>query len=237
MDRFKTIPIFFFIIQAILSATTSALNAPYLTSATPTNGHSVALVRRNNDFTATRVLILRKTASTEWVLKDSIAGAVTSYTDSSLQPLTEYSFALLASAPGLLSDTSNVLTATTLKASEVFVAPKIEVKWMEGQKFIGIRFFDSSNTETGFRLFRKTLTESWASIDSIVTQAPDIVGWNSFADSNITDNKWYSYKVQVYNYSQTAFSPETTVYNYVAPAKTKSYLMTKKGSIPAMPIS
>jgi hypothetical protein len=40
-----------------------------------------------------------------------------------------------------------------------------------------------------------------------------------------------------YNDSQTAFSPETTVYNYVPPKKTKSYVMTKMGSIPAKPIS
>jgi hypothetical protein len=237
MNRFKIIPIFFFMIQAILAAGAFALNAPYLTSATPTNGHSIALTWRNNDFDATQVLVLRKTATTEWVLKDSVAGTVTSYTDSSLQPLTEYSFALLASAPGELSDTSNVLTATTLKESEIFAAPGITVVWIEGQKFFGIRFFDSSNTEKGFRLYRKDLIEPWDSIDSIVTQAPDTAGWKSFADSAITDNKWYSYKVQVYNDSQEIFSPETTVYNYVPPKKTKSYVMTKRGSIPAMPIS
>jgi hypothetical protein len=137
----------------------------------------------------------------------------------------------------VVSDTSNVLTATTLKASEIFAVPGITVLWVEGQKYITIRFFDSSNTEKGFRLFRKSLTDPWAAIDSVITKAPDANSWKSFADSAVAENKWYSYKVQVYNDSQTAFSLETTVYNYARPKTANSYVITKKGSIPAKPIS
>jgi hypothetical protein len=215
----------------------SALNAPYLSSATTTSGHSITLTWRNNDFAATKVIILRKTATTAWNFRDSVSGTTTTYTDSSLMPLTAYSFALLAAAPGLMSDTSNVLTTTTPKTAFVFVDPRINVSWVEGQKYITVNFFDSSNTEKGFRLFRKSLTDSWAAIDSMVSKAPDTVAWKSFTDKAIADNTWYTYKVQVYNDSQTAFSPETTVYNYVRPKQTKSYTITKKGSIPAKPIS
>ena len=242
MSRFKTIAVcrIIVIVSAIMTfsaAKAGALNAPYLTSATPTNGHSIALTWRNNDFAATQVLILRKTATTAWVVKDSVAGTVTSYTDSTLLPLNGYSFALLATAPGQRSDTSNVLNATTLKAAEIFAVPGIEVLWVEGQKFITVKFFDSSNTEKGFRLFRKSLADPWAAIDSIITNAPVTNAWKVFGDSSISDNTWYTYKVQVYNDSQSAFSPETTVYNYARPKNVHSYTIVKKGSIPAKPIS
>lgn len=242
MHCFKTIAVcrITVIVSAIMTFTAtgvSALNAPYLTSATPTNDHSIALTWRNNDFAATQVLILRKTGTTAWVVKDSVAGTIASYVDSSLVPLTGYSFALLAAAPGLKSDTSNVLTATTLKAAEIFAVPGITVTWVEGQKFVTVKFFDSSNTEKGFRLFRKSLADPWAAIDSMITNAPVTNAWKVFGDSSISDNTWYTYKVQVYNDSQSAFSPETTVYNYVRPKNVHSYTIVKKGSIPAKPIS
>jgi hypothetical protein len=242
MDRSRTIALFKLLVavSAITIFTAfnvSALNAPYLSSATTTSSHSITLTWRNNDFAATKVIILRKTATTAWNYKDSVSGTTTTYTDSSLMPLTAYSFALLAAAPGLMSDTSNVLTTTTPNIASVFVAPTINVSWVEGQKYITVNLFDSSTTEKGFRLFRKSLTDTWAVIDSMVSTAPDTFAWKSFTDKAIADNTWYTYKVQVYNDSQTAFSPETTVYNYVRPKQTKSYTITKKGSIPAKPIS
>jgi hypothetical protein len=226
-----------FVLMAFTPARSFALNAPFLTSLISSSSHTATLFWRNNDVAASKVLILRKKTPSPWGLIDSVDAANASYTDSTVRPSSVYSYALIATAGGTESDTSNVLTVTTPAEPEVFTAAIIAVSWVEGRNYISIQFYDSSTVENGFRLFRKTPNNSWMIIDSIISASPDSHGMREFRDSSLLGNMWYSYKVQTFMGDQVLFSPETTVYNYVAPQKNKSYVFSKKGSIPAHPIS
>jgi len=227
----------FVIIVFLFQPKLFAVNAPYLISAQAIDDNRISLSWRNNDISAEKIVILRKTASAKWSAIDSLPATILTHVDDLLSPSTEYYYALLAIASGQISDTSNTLSAKTLEKIKIFFIPKINVVRIESNKTIDVGFLDSCNLEKKFRLHRKKIDGAWAVIDSQNNCSPDSMVWRVFHDKTPAANTWYSYKVEAYNATITAFSPETTVYNYVQPDNNQKYTISLLSSIPANPVS
>jgi len=129
------------------------------------------------------------------------------------------------------------LSVKNQEKAGIFVIPAIRVVRIESDKTIDVHFLDSCNLEKTFRLYRKSINGAWVVLDSQTNCSPDSMVWRVFHDKTPIANTWYSYKVQAYNTTLLAFSPETTVYNYVQPDNNQKYTISLLSSIPANPVS
>jgi hypothetical protein len=206
-------------VLAICSAS-YALNAPYLISATALSDSSVSLSWRNNDAGTVGYLVQRKD-STETVYQfiDSVKiAAQLTYTDlKSLQPLTLYTYQVIAYDATVLSDTSNSVQVTTLALTEIFKAPVISIAWHgDTSTSVKISIVDSSNVETGYRIYRE---ESFSSVfnlifDTISKTPKNIGGTIIKMDNTVSFNTWYRYRVAVYKSNDSLFSATSTAYTF-----------------------
>lgn len=212
------------------------LTAPYLFGVQATGSQSISISWRNNDLNTTEFIVLRKTSSTPFAAVDSIPFPATAFNDSNLAPSTKYFYAVLSSAQGQLSDTSNIDSAVTTAAPIIFVAPQIAVSWNPITKTDSITYYDSSTGEKGYRLFRRMGAGKFSLIDSQISASPWATGLKYFIDPGISPNIWYTYKVEVFDNSDSLFSSDSAIYTYAEPQKTHSYSFTKISEFPIAPI-
>lgn len=134
----------------------------------------------------------------------------------------------------IYSDTSNILSATTLMPDSSFKVFLLKSSLTENS--ITINFIDSTNIEKGFKLHVKINRDEWNVIDSIEITNPlemDTLQFEIFPENGDT---WYTFKIEAYNNSSTVFSPESTIF-FKGPKQDFQYYFSKIASIPAKPIS
>jgi hypothetical protein len=213
-----------------------AINAPYAIEAQAADDHHITVSWRNNDVSTERFLLFRKTLGALFQKIDSVPGTATSFVDSGIAPSTEYFYAVRAYGQGQISDTSNVVSATTAALVRRFGSPAIAFYVDSVTKIPTISYFDSCTVEKGFRIYRQDYPDSFSLLASPKDSAPNLMGWRTYRDSSAFSNHWYGYKVEVFGDSLSLFSPETTFYTYVEPQVSHTYSFTKLSEFPISPV-
>jgi hypothetical protein len=198
----KAIRIFFkmMILCCAVSFSLSALEAPYLISATALSDSSISLAWRNNDAAATGTIVMRRLLSeSSYKTVDSIKSTTqVTYTDvKGLMPETAYSYQLRAFSQSAISDSSNSANATTLALTPVFIAPSATIAWdYDTSRYPTISVIDSSNCESGYRIYRD---QDFSGTFSEITYHPSSIPKNKGAfqiiDTGNSLNNWYTYKI------------------------------------------
>jgi hypothetical protein len=200
-----------------LSTLSYPLQAPYLISATALSDSSVILEWRNNDFASQGFIIQRKNpGETSFSIIDSVNAV--RFTDYGLQPITIYTYRLIAFDSISNSDPSNELHVTTLAkvppdTQPVLKKPLIYITWdYDTSRSIQLYIEDGgSNRKTGFRIFR---ADGFSSSFSLIAQIEDSVHSTILFDSAISFFKWYNYKVSVYSKSDSLLSDPCSTYTF-----------------------
>ena len=218
------------------------LQAPYLYSADSVADTAVQLTWRNNSVDYQGVIILRKSvAAGQYTVIDTAPGSATSFTDTDKPPSqVTYYYALTAYSLTEHADTSNVDSAriTPVPFDSIFVAPQnYSVLWFAMFNAVGIGFFDSSNVETGYRIYRSTNFGSFEMIKDLISSTPSTTGYLSYMDSTISSKTWYTYYVVEYKGQQTLSSDTDIVFTFNVDSMKrdspkKCTLLDKIGSFP-----
>ena len=209
------------IMACVVCQASFALNAPYLISATALSDSSVSLSWRNNDAGSVGYLIQRKDSTeTVYHFVDSVKTATQlTYTDlKNLQPLTLYTYQVIAYNATEVSDTSNSLQVTTLALTDIFKAPKISISGWHGETStsLQISITDSSNCEIGYRIYREQdFSSSFSVIADTISAVPKNLGSTIIrTDNTVSFNTWYRYKVAAYKSNDSLFSAPCTTFTF-----------------------
>jgi hypothetical protein len=225
------------LIVLAMSTLSYPLQAPYLISAAALSDSSVQLQWRNNDAATTGFIIQRAdSGGSNFKLIDSVKTATTlSYIDIKLlQPQATYTYRLLAYNETTLSDVSNTLQVTTLAFEEIFKKPSLLLSWdIDTSKSIRVTIFDSSNCETGYRIYRnQDFSATFQLVAQVISDAPkkkDTIPW---FDSTISVNQWYNYTVAAFKNSDSIFSTSCSTYTYRAPQAKQTTKFHKVSEFP-----
>jgi hypothetical protein len=229
---FKTIPYLFILVQASL-----ALQAPYLISATSQGDSAVQLVWRNNDAATLGFIIQRKDSNaTAFGVIDSVAPATElSYLDTiRIRPTTLYTYRVLAYNATSVSDTSNSLQATTMAQIAIFKKPGLSVSWnSDTTNFARVVIYDSSNSETGYRIYRADgFSAPYTLVSQIVSASPTRTDSIVWLDSTLTLNSWLNYKVAAYTSKDSLFSDPCSTYSFHSEQIQQPVTFTKLSDFP-----
>ena len=214
-----------FIISAFLllifSHGISALEAPYLISATPLSDTSVSLAWRNND-AATQGFIIQRCDSTEaeFATIDSVRSSIQlEYTDvKGLKPVTNYRYRIIAYNATEVSDTSNNLSITTLPHTVLLEKPSVSLSWEPDiSKDVLVTISDYTSGETGYRLFRADgENDPYRLVAQFIGASPGNRGEIEWHDTTISLNKWYKYRALVYYSNDSLFSDSCMILTFCA---------------------
>lgn len=191
----------------VLCQTAFGLQSPYLYDAVSVGDTAVQLTWRNNSVDYKGVIILKKPGSgAQFSPVDTAAGTATSFTDYPMvASTTPYMYALTAYSLTEHADTSNTDTVTVApKNTDIFVAPQqVAVSYDTLFHTALVWFSDSSNVETGYRIFKSTGFSAFQMIKDIVSSLPAQKGIISYIDSAVTPNTWYQYYIATYKNQQS----------------------------------
>ncbi|MGA2507997.1 MAG: hypothetical protein ABSF80_11035 [Chitinispirillaceae bacterium] len=203
----------------LLCSISYALNAPYLISATAISDSSVQLAYRNNDAATTGFIIQRKdSTATIYHFIDSVKSPTQlTYTDiKGLLPTTLYTYQIIAYDATEVSDTSNSVQVTTLATVAIFKQPSVYLSWYyDNSTAVKIIIFDSSNCETGYRIYREDgYSSSFSLIAQLISANPNNMDSIIWYDSTASFNKWYNYEVAAYKSDDSLFSNPCSTYTF-----------------------
>jgi titin len=152
--------------------------------------------------------IERSTNGTTFTEVGSVGANASDYTDSGLTPATNYWYRVRAFSGTVYSDYSNVVNDSTLAgtapAGGIPAAPTGLAATPVSSSSIAVTWFDSSTTETGFRVKRAGAAAhgSYADYVTIATLAADTT---SYTDTGLAAATEYWYMVEAFNTSGYAY--------------------------------
>jgi hypothetical protein len=216
-----------------------AIEAPYLISATALSDSSISLAWRNNDAAATGTIVMRRLLSeSSYKTVDSIKSETQvtyiTYTDvNGLMPETAYSYQLRAFNQNAVSDTSNSLSAVTLSLTPVFIKPSVTIVWdYDTSRFPIINIFDSSTSETGYRIYRdKEFSGTFSEIAYHPSTVPNKKEVIQILDTGISLNNWYSYKISAIK-GDSSLVAYCTTFTFRSIKSKNAVILNKIRSIP-----
>ena len=184
--------------------------APATPPAAPTNlaasaGHAgVTLTWADNSDNETGFEVQRRAGTSgAWQTVTTTAAAVTSYADTGLASGATYQYRVRAVNAAGQSAFGDVATATTTTAATPPAAPT-NLAGTATATGVTLTWADNSGDETGFVVERRTVGGAWA---TLATPAADAT---SFADTNLSPETAYEYRVAAAN------AAGTSVYSNVA---------------------
>jgi hypothetical protein len=214
-----------------------ALQAPYLISTTAHGDSAVQLVWRNNDAATQGFMVQRKDSNAAvFNTIDSVKSTTQlSYLDKiNIKPVTLYTYQIRAYNSSSVSDTSNSLQATTATQVAIFKKPGFSVSWnSDTTNFARLVIYDSSNYETGYRIYRANgFSSSFMLLSQIVSTNPaknDSIVW---IDSTLTLNSWFNYKVAAFTATDSLFSDPCSTYSFHSEQIAQPVTFTKLSDFP-----
>ena len=193
--------------------------APSNLTATAVSSSQINLTWQDNSNNETGFKVERAASSTGPWTQIATAGAnVTSYSNTSLNPSTTYYYRVCAYNSGGNSSYSNTASATTQSGATVPTAPSNLTATTVSSSQINLTWQDNSNNETGFEIWRCSLSVNWENIANVGTNVI------SFTDTGLSPSITYTYTICAYNASGRSN------YSNNASATTQS-----GGTIPAAP--
>lgn len=127
-----------------------------------------------------------------WLIIDSVAGNIVTYTNTGLNTFTTYYYRIRAKCIYNTSAPGNSAQATTLAASTIPNAPSNLVAATINKNLV-LTWNDNSNNETGFKIYRSTTSAgTFILIDSILANV------TTYTNLNLASGN-YCYKVKAYN--------------------------------------
>ena len=130
--------------------------------------------------------------SSTWTLVTTTGAGVTSYTDTTVQASTEYSYRVSAENAAGSSGDSSVVSGTT-PATAAPAAPTNLAVTVQSDFSIQLSWTDNSTNETGFVIERQASGGSWTVLTTTAA------GATSFTDSTVSAYGQYSYRVSATN--------------------------------------
>ena len=217
-----------------------ALEAPYLISATALSDSSVQLTWRNNDVATVGFIVQRADSGGSVFLNiDSVKSAtLTSYIDTKrVQPQVTYTYRMMAYNADSVSLPSNTQQATTLARNEVFKKPAIKVYWnFDTSKSVRVTIYDSSNCETGFRIYRDIgFSGTFSRIAEIASVNPGKMDPIVWCDTMISINTWCNYRIAAFKNNDSIYSESCSTYTFHGIEPQKIVKFEKLGEVSVNP--
>ena len=221
-----------------------ALQAPYLYTADSATDTTVQLTWRNNSTAYQGIVVLRKAAAAgQYGVVDTVSGSVTAFTDIVRPPAqTTYYYALTAYSLSEHADTSNAdsvgITPPKSVPFDSILRPPLQlfVTWDTATHACQVTFNDSSNVETGHRVYRSTNFGPFQMVKDMPSLVPQ-EGYVTDTDATVSPNSWNIYRVDTYKGQQTLSSALDTVFTFdinamKTDAPNKCAVLGKIGSFP-----
>ena len=210
------------------SATTldAVPNAPDNLKANVVSGTRIDLTWRDRSGNETGFKIERRTGSGSFNLVATVDANVTTYSDTGLNPGTQYTYRVCAYNSGGDSGYSSEVSATTTAAVTTPAAPDNLSATMASSTRINLTWRDRSDNETGFKIERKKDDGRYAEIATVTANT------TSYSDTGLEANTKYVYRVRAYNaagnssYSNEASATTATLPN--APTDLKAETVSGK---------
>ena len=192
-NSFVTIPNSAFVQNVSITGTVPA--APSLVTATTASAKKINLTWQDNSTTETGFQIFRATSSagTYGVIATVKPGKV-AYGDSSLNAATTYYYKIQAiNQSGSSAFSTPIASATTQALPAVPADPSGLTGVAQGPSHASLNWTNNAVNATGFEIWRSPAT------NSNYVLAATVPVTTSFADSNLTNNTIYFYKVRAIN--------------------------------------
>ena len=135
----------------------------------------------------------RATGAGSFALLITLGPNAISYTDTTVTPATKYSYRVRAINAGGNSAYSNTVTVTTPDVPPA--APSALSATAVSKSQINLQWTDGSNNETGFEIERSTNGTTFSRIKTVG------VNVTTFANTGLTANKTYWYRVRAINHA------------------------------------
>jgi hypothetical protein len=179
----------------VLCSTASALQAPYLISATAQSGSRVQLSWRNNDVATLGFVVLRSAEGGQaFGVIDTVQAGTEQIVDSTVAASTKYFYGVLAYSATEVSDTSNIDTVTTF---DVPARPSLLLfQWDLSSHAIDISYLPGISGITSLRIYRSENSKPFALLRDTTGPMGDTV---RLIDRTVEANKWYDYNVSAWN--------------------------------------
>ncbi len=204
------------------STQTSPPSAPTGLSATATSSMTIALTWTDTSNNETAFMVYRGTSTgAVTTLIGTVVAGVTSYTntDNTLSPSTTYHYGVTAINAAGESGLSNIASATTLPPPATAPIPPAGLSaTATSSTSVALTWTDTSNNETGFRVYRGTSTGAVTTLIATVA-----AGVTSYTDNTLSPSTTYYYGVTAINAageSASATDSATTPGGLVGPSLT-----------------
>jgi titin len=168
--------------------------APSLLTATATGASQIDLAWTDNANDENGLKIERKKAQGEYEEIATVGADQKSYADAGLSQVTEYFYRIRAYNANGHSIYSNVAKATTLPAPPA--TPENLTAATVSDRRIDLAWMDHSDTETGFKIERKSPAVRDGAYAEIAAVGANV---KNFADSSLAGKTAYSYRVRAFN--------------------------------------
>ncbi len=179
------------------SATTDALPnppaAPTDLVATAAGTEQIDLTWNDNADNETGFKVERKTGTDAFAEIATVGANVVSYSDTGLTASTTYTYRVVAYNGDGNSSYSNEASATTQEEPTVPAAPSALAVSAVSDSQINLTWTDNSDDETGFKIERKTASESFA---HVATVGADVT---SYSNTGLSASTTYTYRVRAAN--------------------------------------
>jgi competence protein ComEC len=196
--------------------------APSDLSATAVSSFRIDLRWTDNASDESGFQVERRSGSGSFQLVGSVGADVVAYSDTTLAPGTSYDYRVRAYHDEGSSLYSEIASATTPGASEQPpAAPSNLAAVASSSTVIELTWTDNSADESGFRLQRRLLGESFQQIAVLSANA------QSYRDTQLAAGTTYEYRVRAYNDAGTSAWSNTTSATTLAPPAAVSELVVR----------
>lgn len=164
------------------------LTGPSALLATVISNSQIDLTWSDNSSDETNFRVERKTGIGSWSAVKTLPAGTTSYSDVSLLGETTYSYRVFALANGVISKSSNQVSARTGSLTPFIPADLIASAF--STTGVRLTWTDTSSNETWFRIERKSGAGAFELVDDIVG---DLEG---FSDTGLVADTTYTYRIR-----------------------------------------
>jgi fibronectin type 3 domain-containing protein len=185
----------------VVTGTTLAVtipNSPSDLEATVQSSTAIDLTWTDNSDNETGFVIERQIGSGSWYVLTTTDADVTSFTDTTAVPKTQYSYQVSATNGAGTSNISNLATVTTPALLTIPAAPSNLAAAVQSATSILLTWSDNSTDETGFVIERRVGSGIW----SLLATTP--VGAANYIDTSAAESTQYSYRVSAMNFAGTS---------------------------------